>query len=38
VWDDPAHYCEGGFEPTTNSEQYLPEAIGEEIAENGFAE
>jgi|AntDeeMinimDraft_5_1070356.scaffolds.fasta_scaffold00864_12 hypothetical protein len=37
--DDPAHYCEGGWlEPTTNSEQYLPEAIGEEIAENGFAE
>ncbi|MCU4798817.1 thrombospondin type 3 repeat-containing protein [Halobacteria archaeon HArc-gm2] len=37
--DDPAHYCEGGWlEPTTNSEQYLPAAIGEQIAENGFAE
>ena len=35
--DDPAHYCDGGWlEPTTNSKLYLPEPIGEEIAESGF--
>lgn len=36
--NDPYHYCEGGFlEPTLDqSEQYLPEPIAAEIAENGF--
>ena len=36
--DDPYHYCEGGWleSTTSRSDQYLPEALGDEIEDNGF--